>query len=535
MARISDMLTRENERSSAELLRAEARSCALLEDGRPAKEAASVDSRAVRPRATKARIGSTARTAIADRVSRRLSRRERSKLMRKGALGALTSSGARIKAVGSYSAEAGSADGETDEAGLASALSPSRSRAKTAGSAPSEPSPNRGIGKPGLRKRARDARRAVHRAAAKKKVAARAAASAAPSAGAVEGAAARAALSPRPFTAPAAKAAVAAAGPLSAAMATLVPIALVIAMSVGAAVGSAVADDGSWGTEGLTESERYIALFLKARGLDKVHVAAIMGNLAQESGCDPSAKQVPGMIGGGIGLAQWGYGVDGGRGNAMERWARAVDSDWDDIAVQMDWLWAEMCDQGRAAGQTSWYSPELSPGRMSEFVGERDLAKAVEIWQLWIEAAGDPHMDRRIEMARRYLSVFNKGAGLGAGGNQAVVDAALSQIGVPYVWGASDPGVGMDCSGLVSYAYAMAGAPVTRTTYSQYAQCTLIDASEARPGDLVFMMFSAPGVPEHVGIYIGGGQMVHAPTGGARVRVDAAGWVYADAVYARIN
>src|SRR5699024_1404189 len=77
---------------------------------------------------------------------------------------------------------------------------------------------------------------------------------------------------------------------------------------------------------------------------------------------------------------------------------------------------------------------------------------------------------------------------------QAIVDAARSQIGTSYSWGTSKPGVSFDCSGLSSYAYAQAGIDLPRTSSQQVAAGTTIPKSEAQPGDLAVW-------PGHLGIY----------------------------------
>lgn len=110
-------------------------------------------------------------------------------------------------------------------------------------------------------------------------------------------------------------------------------------------------------------------------------------------------------------------------------------------------------------------------------------------------------------------------------GNPDVVNAAMSRLGCPYVWAAAGPDA-FDCSGLVTWAYAQAGIEVAHFTGSQIDACEIVDESEAQPGDLVFQLFGGgtnaiSGVPGHVGIYIGDGQMIHAPTFGAVVRVDS--------------
>ncbi|MFD8412877.1 NlpC/P60 family protein [Streptomyces sp. NPDC059650] len=91
---------------------------------------------------------------------------------------------------------------------------------------------------------------------------------------------------------------------------------------------------------------------------------------------------------------------------------------------------------------------------------------------------------------------------------------AHGAIGKPYVWGATGPGA-FDCSGLTQAAYRSAGLSLPRTTYTQINAGRRVSRSELAPGDLVFFY---PGVT-HVGLYIGNGQMIHAPRPGSTVRV----------------
>lgn len=107
------------------------------------------------------------------------------------------------------------------------------------------------------------------------------------------------------------------------------------------------------------------------------------------------------------------------------------------------------------------------------------------------------------------------------GGAGAAVAAAMSKIGSPYVWGAAGPST-FDCSGLTLWAWAQAGVSLPHFTGSQLAVSRRISISELQPGDLVF--FWGPGdsgPPGHVGLYIGGGMMVHAPHAGSSVHTDS--------------
>jgi cell wall-associated NlpC family hydrolase len=101
----------------------------------------------------------------------------------------------------------------------------------------------------------------------------------------------------------------------------------------------------------------------------------------------------------------------------------------------------------------------------------------------------------------------------GVGG---AIQAAESQIGVPYSWGGETPGVGFDCSGLVQWSYAQAGIGLPRTSGAQYAATVHIPLADIEPGDLLFY---GPGGSEHVAMYIGGGSMIEAPQTGETVHI----------------
>jgi peptidoglycan DL-endopeptidase CwlO len=96
-----------------------------------------------------------------------------------------------------------------------------------------------------------------------------------------------------------------------------------------------------------------------------------------------------------------------------------------------------------------------------------------------------------------------------------VVGIAMQYLGVPYVWGGSSPS-GFDCSGLVMYVYAQVGVSLPHYTGAQWQMGVPVAYSDLEPGDLVF--FDGLG---HVGIYIGGGEFIHAPHTGDVVRIDS--------------
>ena len=96
---------------------------------------------------------------------------------------------------------------------------------------------------------------------------------------------------------------------------------------------------------------------------------------------------------------------------------------------------------------------------------------------------------------------------------------AAQLVGRPYRYGGASPSTGFDCSGLVQWSYAQAGRKLPRSTDDQRVAAQRIRMSELRKGDLIF--FDQEGKKNsHVGIYVGGGEFVHAPSSGKRVRRD---------------
>ncbi|MBS9403479.1 C40 family peptidase [Halomonas sp. TRM85114] len=95
-----------------------------------------------------------------------------------------------------------------------------------------------------------------------------------------------------------------------------------------------------------------------------------------------------------------------------------------------------------------------------------------------------------------------------------ILAEAKRTLGTPYRFGGTSEH-GLDCSGLVQLSYSRAGIPVPRTSRQQFASLPRVAA--ARPGDLLFFDTSSGGKASHVGIYLGDGQMIHAPGRGRHV------------------
>ena len=127
--------------------------------------------------------------------------------------------------------------------------------------------------------------------------------------------------------------------------------------------------------------------------------------------------------------------------------------------------------------------------------------------------------------ARRLAALLVLLAAVGCASTPVQPDAAViaaraaqhasSMKGAPYRYGGSSPR-GFDCSGLVQYSYARAGARVPRTTREQWRQSRAVSLKRLRPGDLLF--FNLEGKRNsHVGLYVGRGRFVHAPSSGKTV------------------
>lgn len=109
---------------------------------------------------------------------------------------------------------------------------------------------------------------------------------------------------------------------------------------------------------------------------------------------------------------------------------------------------------------------------------------------------------------RRFDSMRVEDLESGELSTDAIIAAAYSQLGVPYVWGGTTPGVGLDCSGLTQYCYRQAGIMIPRNSEDQAAFGRKVPVSQATPGDILWR-------PGHVGIYIGEDRYIHEPHTGA--------------------
>jgi cell wall-associated NlpC family hydrolase len=105
-----------------------------------------------------------------------------------------------------------------------------------------------------------------------------------------------------------------------------------------------------------------------------------------------------------------------------------------------------------------------------------------------------------------------------------VVGIAMQYLGVPYRWGGSSPSTGFDCSGFTMFVFAQVGVSLPHSSYAQFGMGSPVSRADLQPGDLVFFAGAS-----HVGIYIGGGQFIHAPHTGSVVSISSlSGWYSAE-------
>lgn len=221
--------------------------------------------------------------------------------------------------------------------------------------------------------------------------------------------------------------------------------------------------------------------------------------------------------------------------------ARADEAQGTEQAAQAQ---AEETENGPAAGETaasvvtveaegvSLYSEKSEESAIVGQASRGDTYNVVESDGDWVKVCSEEGTEGYL-IADGTAAVIEE-AGEAAeeeaeGGDirQEVVDYALTFLGNPYVYGGSDPNTGTDCSGFTSYVLENAGGvDMNRSSRSQATQGTQVSAEQMQPGDLVF--YASGSRINHVGLYIGDGQIVHAST--ERTGIKVSPWTYRNPV-----
>jgi NlpC/P60 family/SPOR domain len=151
-------------------------------------------------------------------------------------------------------------------------------------------------------------------------------------------------------------------------------------------------------------------------------------------------------------------------------------------------------------------------GNFSSRDAARKRAEALKqsgvITEFYIVAPEDYAVAKRQQYGDNYL-------------RDEIVKTAQSFIGVPYLWGGTSAETGFDCSGLTMTVYQLNGLNLPRSSRDQFEAGTPIEQDELMKGDLLFFATTGPGKVTHVGVYMGGGEFIHAPGRGKAICKDS--------------
>lgn len=184
---------------------------------------------------------------------------------------------------------------------------------------------------------------------------------------------------------------------------------------------------------------------------------------------------------------------------------------------------------GPALPKTAATAPPLPPslaGAVLANLGQTDPAKQLANLTSFVASQPPPGMTGTPPPAKTLRAPTENGMHVQVDHGQkithqaaAVVRLADHYLGTPYKWGGVSPKTGFDCSGFVQWLYGKAGVALPRTTYQQINVGEAVGQKNLRAGDIVF--FSNKGDVHHEGLYIGGGQFIHAPHTGDVIKISS--------------